>query len=669
MPDNNNNATLLQGIYNGITRKLDEVRDALRTELQASSAQQTSSYEEIGEMIRQKMEAMNQEFAFLAQQSGAIYESNHRDAEATQTAVADVIAKKIDELSARFDKVEEQLGKLDEGVKAIDERIGEVREELLEALDASTQAIQGELTPDEPEEEVPAEETEETAEEGFDYDVLAEKIASILPETDYDLLADKVVAALPESELETLAEKVIAAMPVIDENSLAEKVAENVPVLDYDLLAEHVVDALFTEEEEPAEEETAETEGTEEEVPEEEPEEEEEPIVIELDYERIATRVVELLEEKKAAEPAPVEEEPAPAEEPAEEPAPVEEEPAPAEEPAEEPAPAVDEAAIAARVVDLLKEEGLFVAVVEETPAEEPAPVEEEPVEEPAPVEEEPVEEPAPVEEEPVEEPAPVEEEPVEEPAPVEEEPVEEPAPVEEEPVEEPAPVEEEPVEEPAPVEEEPVEEPAPVEEEPVEEPAPVEEEPVEEPAPTVVVEELAAAAEPEAVVEEDNLTTRLKRSFTAKIIESDEEVKDYYSTLKNALLSYARVTSQLNWSNDRFAYANDTIAKIGVRGRTLCLYLALNPEEFPESVYHQKFAGDTKMYEKTPLMMKVKSRIAVKRSLRLIELLAERLGTVQDPEFVPVDYVPEFAFRSEEELLREGLIKTSITEKSDLNF
>ena len=341
-------------------------------------------------------------------------------------------------------------------------------------------------------------------------------------------------------------------------------------------------------------------------------------------------------------------------------------------------------------------------AQAEEAPAEE---VMEEAAEEPAPVEEvveEAAEEPAPVEEvveEAAEEPAPVEEvveEVAEEPAPVEEvveEAAEEPAPVEEvveEVAEEPAPVEEvveEPVEEPAPVEEvveEPAEEPAPVEEvveEPVEEPAPVEEvveEPVEEvaeePAPEVTdelaVADAAVAEEPvQEPVPEAELTTRYKRSFTAKIIESDEVIKEYYSTLKNTFLSYSNITSQINWSNDRFAYNNETVAKIGVRGRTLCVYLALNPDEFPDSVYHQKFAGDTKMYERTPLMMKVKSNVGLKRTLRLMELLMERLGTVKDEEAETVDYAAQYLYRSEEELLAEGLIKTAVVEKSDLDF
>ena len=162
---------------------------------------------------------------------------------------------------------------------------------------------------------------------------------------------------------------------------------------------------------------------------------------------------------------------------------------------------------------------------------------------------------------------------------------------------------------------------------------------------------------------------TRFKRSFKAKIIESDEEVKGFYFDLKNAFLSYSRISSQVSWSNDRYTFAGDTIAKVGVRGRTLCVYLALNPDEFPSSVYHQRFAGDTKMYEKTPMMVKVKSGVALKRAIRLVEMLMENLGAVKDDDRVPVDYSEEFAFRSEEQLLAEGLIKTAIVEKSDMDF
>lgn len=163
-------------------------------------------------------------------------------------------------------------------------------------------------------------------------------------------------------------------------------------------------------------------------------------------------------------------------------------------------------------------------------------------------------------------------------------------------------------------------------------------------------------------------MVTRYKRSFRAKIIESADAVKESYFALKNALLSYAGVNSQINWSNDRFFMAGETVARISVRGKTLCLYLDLDPAAYPASVYHQRAVGDTKQYEKTPMMVKVKSATALKRALQLVAILMERLDTVPI-ERAPVDYAEEFAFRSQEELIQEGLIKTSLVEKSDLDF
>ena len=180
---------------------------------------------------------------------------------------------------------------------------------------------------------------------------------------------------------------------------------------------------------------------------------------------------------------------------------------------------------------------------------------------------------------------------------------------------------------------------------------------------PELVEAEIAVADGDDA-----EMVTRYKRSFRAKIIESADAVKENYFALKNALLSYAGVNSQINWSNDRFFMAGETVARISVRGKTLCLYLDLDPAAYPASVYHQRAVGDTKQYEKTPMMVKVKSATALKRALQLVAILMERLGTVSI-ERAPVDYAEEFAFRSQEELIQEGLIKTSLVEKSDLDF
>ncbi len=217
---------------------------------------------------------------------------------------------------------------------------------------------------------------------------------------------------------------------------------------------------------------------------------------------------------------------------------------------------------------------------------------------------------------------------------------------------------------------------------------APVEEAPVEE-AEQSIVESAAdvSAAEEELAVTvvpgfqeigdgkfmdaETGLVIRLKKSFTAKMKQSEQKVKEYYSTLKNELVSYKRINSNVSWHGDRFNFGRDTVAKINICGKTLGLYLALDPtdEEFKETVYHQKNVGGQKAYENTPFMVKVKSDAAVKKAIRLIVALAAKLATEKEDDFVATDYVGEFEYATTQQLYEEGFIKATKEKKVDLDF
>ena len=221
-----------------------------------------------------------------------------------------------------------------------------------------------------------------------------------------------------------------------------------------------------------------------------------------------------------------------------------------------------------------------------------------------------------------------------------------------------------------------PVEEPV---EEVVEEVAEVVEEPVvEEVVEEPVVEELAPTAEPtydevggELVDADTGLVVRLKKSFTAKMKQSEDNVKGYYSAIKNALKAYKRINSNVSWHGDRFNLGRDTVAKMNICGKTLCLYLALNPEdeELKQSVYHQKNVGEQKAYESTPFMVKVKSDGAVKKAVRLVGILAEKLEAQKAEDYVETDFTAEFAYASTKQLLDEGFIKLTKEKKVELNF
>lgn len=215
------------------------------------------------------------------------------------------------------------------------------------------------------------------------------------------------------------------------------------------------------------------------------------------------------------------------------------------------------------------------------------------------------------------------------------------------------------------------------VAEEVVEEPAvEVQEEPQEESQPAS--EELAVTAEPvldessdQLVDAETGLVVRLKKSFTAKMKQSDEKVKEYYSDIKNELTSYKKINSNVSWHGDRFNYGRDTIAKVNICGKTLCFYLALDPndETYKTTVYHQKNVGAQKAYESTPFMVKIKSDAAAKKALRLVGYLAEKLGATKEDGFTAVNYVEEYAYETTKQLFDAGYIKATKEKKVDLDF
>lgn len=239
--------------------------------------------------------------------------------------------------------------------------------------------------------------------------------------------------------------------------------------------------------------------------------------------------------------------------------------------------------------------------------------------------------------EEPVEEA--VYEEPVEEV--VYEEPSEEV--VEETPVEEAV---EEPVEEV--VYEEPVEEA--VEEAPVEEPA--EEAPVEEPVevtPTIV---------PTYIDNEGNkIEIKYSRSFTANLIQADDTVKDFYGQLKNHIMSFKGVKTKISWKFDSYNKGRDQLFKMKLRGKTILLYCALDPEEFEKSKYHHE-AIDNKLFADVPMLLKIKSGLGLRKAKEIINIVMAKYGIEPNPKATAVDYVKEYPYEDNEALLERKLVK-----------
>lgn len=149
----------------------------------------------------------------------------------------------------------------------------------------------------------------------------------------------------------------------------------------------------------------------------------------------------------------------------------------------------------------------------------------------------------------------------------------------------------------------------------------------------------------------------KYNRSFIARIIQGTDDQKNYYGRVKTALLSYKKVNSNVAWGAERFNKGRETIARFKIRGKTLCLYLALDPNEFPVSVYHHVDVSDNKSMHGTPMMVKIKSPLGVKKAIRLIdEMLSRRNG--EKRVVAERDYAAMYPYETIEELIDDGLVK-----------
>ncbi len=149
----------------------------------------------------------------------------------------------------------------------------------------------------------------------------------------------------------------------------------------------------------------------------------------------------------------------------------------------------------------------------------------------------------------------------------------------------------------------------------------------------------------------------KYNRSFIARIIQSDDNTKQYYGAVKHALLSYKKVNSNVAWGNERFNKGRETIARMKIRGKTLVIYLALDPNEYKTSVYHHADVSDNKSVLGTPMMIKVKSPLGVRKAIRLIdEMLAKRDG--EKREVPERDYAAMYPYETIAELIEDGLVK-----------
>ena len=152
----------------------------------------------------------------------------------------------------------------------------------------------------------------------------------------------------------------------------------------------------------------------------------------------------------------------------------------------------------------------------------------------------------------------------------------------------------------------------------------------------------------------------RIIKSFTARLIQSKDEVKAYYDIIENELLSYKKVKSRISFKHEVFKFGKDNVVRLRFRGKTLCLYLALNPADYENTKYKIEDMSAISNSSDVPTMYRINLLRRADYAKELIYDLMKNLGA----ERMDIDYKEyskEYPYEDNEALLEKGLIKKSV--------
>lgn len=175
-----------------------------------------------------------------------------------------------------------------------------------------------------------------------------------------------------------------------------------------------------------------------------------------------------------------------------------------------------------------------------------------------------------------------------------------------------------------------------------------VEEVPVQEETKEPVVEETTAEPTPEVTPEvlegEPAEKAKIVRiPFDQRMAQADDVVKGSYNELKSLLKSYG-LNNRIANGGDSFRLHRVTYCKITIAGKSLKLYLALNPNDYANSTYPIKDASSKAIYKETPLVFKVRSGLSLRRAEELIRDCMDKHGLEQIEQVQVKDWASNLA-------------------------
>jgi cell division protein FtsN len=174
---------------------------------------------------------------------------------------------------------------------------------------------------------------------------------------------------------------------------------------------------------------------------------------------------------------------------------------------------------------------------------------------------------------------------------------------------------------------------------------APVQEKPKVAPIPVVLAPASAS---------DNSFDIQYVSSFKAKLIQSSDDFKKKYIELKKAILSYKGTKSRITWHFETISVGKNVLLRFGIRGKTLCIYYALDYNNFENTKYKMENAT-AKKHSSAPCLYRIKNNRRFKYAMELIEMVAKKNNLVIGKEPKDDYYLP---YEEKDALIEKGLIK-----------
>ena len=189
---------------------------------------------------------------------------------------------------------------------------------------------------------------------------------------------------------------------------------------------------------------------------------------------------------------------------------------------------------------------------------------------------------------------------------------------------------------------------------------AATEEAPEEEPEPDIDEEEDEEDDDTPTYVTEGSERVWYNRSLTAKLSQLSREIKDWYSELKNELLSYEKVKDRMSWKRETYRVGRMTVARLIVRGKTLSLLLAVEPTGYNGTRFAVDDVSNTASLADTPTMYRIKNPRRVKFAKEMIAGMMKELKVYKNSHYVAQDFF--IPYEGDMAFMQRGLVKRIVS-------